>query len=315
MKLKTYLQIRNSQRHFTCCQTANAGCTSTTHDYRKAQHADKYRTLASSPAASPQRPKFQAITLDCEMAGVKGARGLRNEVILVCAVDYFTGAVLLNKLVNPSERVSDWRSKIHGITNAAMKEAVLLGHALAGWKEARAELWKLIDQNTILVGHALQHDLDVLRMVHTRVVDSAILARNAIGMSNSQWGLQRLCQELLNVEIRRNDGAVHDCLEDVLATREVVLWCTQNKPKLEAWAEAKKVKLLQEEEQRKAARQEKASKRAEAEKLKIELSSGSSGLESDYDLDESDEEVLHWSDIAEDLGWPHPDTGYDPWSD
>ena len=34
-----------------------------------------------------------------------------------------------------------------------------------------------------------------------------------------------------------------------------------------------------------------------------------------YDDDDDDREILHWSDIAEDLGWPHPDTGYDPWSD
>jgi DNA polymerase III epsilon subunit-like protein len=228
-------------------------------------------------------------------------KGLRNEVILVCAVDYFTGAVLLNRLVHPSERVRDWCTEIHGITATAVKQAVSQGHALAGWREAGAELWKLIDQNTILIGLALQHDLDVLRMVHTRVVDSAILARNAVGMYNSQWGLQGLCKELLSLEIRNNKGGVHDCLEDVLATREVVLWCTKNEQKLEAWAEVKKLELTRKEEQRKAARQKLASKRAETE--------------SDYDEYESDEEILHWSDIAEDCGWPHPDTGYDPWSD
>lgn len=308
--LNEFLQIRNSQRHFTCCRTANRGCASApTHEYQKAQHADKYRSFASSPAASPQNPKSRAITLDCEMAEVKG---LRSEVILICAVDYFTGAVLLNKLVHPGERVHDWRTRIHGITDAAMKKAVSQGRALAGWTEARAELWKLVDQNTILIGHALQHDLDVLRMVHTRIVDSAILARNAVGTYNRQWGLQRLCKELLSLEIRNNKGGVHDCLEDVLSTREVVLLCTRNKQKFEAWAEAKKLELTRQEEQKKAARQKLASKRAEEEKLKFGLSSN---FESDYDEYESDEEILYWSDIAEEFGWPHPDTGYDPWSD
>jgi DNA polymerase III epsilon subunit-like protein len=67
------------------------------------------------------------------MAQVKG---LRSEVILICAVDYFTGAVLLNRLVHPDEIVRDWRTKIHGITDAAMKKAVSQGHVLAGWTEA-----------------------------------------------------------------------------------------------------------------------------------------------------------------------------------
>ena len=138
------------------------------------QYANKYRFFASSPAASPEKPTTKAIVLDCEMAEVKG---LSSEVVQVCAVDYLTGTVLLNKLVDPGEKVYDWRPEIHGITHATMQEAVSQGLALAGWTEARVELWKLLDEDTILVGQALQHDLKALRMVHPRVVDSAILAK------------------------------------------------------------------------------------------------------------------------------------------
>ncbi|KAE8454688.1 hypothetical protein EG329_000311 [Mollisiaceae sp. DMI_Dod_QoI] len=240
------------------------------------------------------------------MAQVKG---LRSAVILICAVDFFTGAVLLNKLVSPGEKVRDWRTEIHGIKGSAMKYAISQGQALAGWKEAREELWKLMDQNTILIGHALQHDLDVLRMVHTRVVDSAILARNAVGMYNRQWGLQKLCKELLGIEIRNNEGGVHDCLEDVLATREVVLRCTQQREELEAWADAKILELNAEEERRKAARE---NKRVKQKKLKA---NSTSSFVHSYGYQSDETEVLHWSDIAEEFGWPHPDTGYDPWSD
>lgn len=241
------------------------------------------------------------------MAWVKG---LRSEVILVCAVDYFTGAILLNRLVDPGVRVRDWRTKIHGVTETAMQAAVSSGQALAGWAGARAELWKLIDQDTILIGHALQHDLDILRMVHTRIVDSAILARNAVSTFNNQWGLQRLCEELLGMKIRDNAGAVHSCLEDVLATRALVLHCVQNNEKLEAWADAKRLQLTHERVLRIAAQEKLARQRAEAAKLENESSSDDEEFSSD-----DEDEILRWSDIAEDLGWPHPDTGYDPWSD
>jgi hypothetical protein len=30
---------------------------------------------------------------------------------------------------------------------------------------------------------------------------------------------------------------------------------------------------------------------------------------------DEDDEMLRWSDTAEDCGWLHPDTGYGPWSD
>lgn len=175
-----------------------------------------------------------------------------------------------------------------------MKKAISQGRALSGWSEAREKLWSVIDRDTILVGHALQHDLDVLRMVHTRVVDSAILTRNAVGMNSGQWGLQRLCKELLSLQIRQNEGGVHDCLEDVLATRELVLWCTQNKAELDVWAEAKRAELVREEEKRAALRL--AKEKAKSEELKDGLYSD---LESDLEEDE-----LYWSDIAKD---------YNPW--
>jgi hypothetical protein len=73
------------------------------------------------------------------------------------------------------------------------------------------------------VGHALHYDLDVLRIIHYCVVDSAILLRNAVGVSARQWGLKGLCYNLLHIELQKNKGEVHDCVEDVLATREVVL--------------------------------------------------------------------------------------------
>ncbi|KAH8702924.1 hypothetical protein GQ44DRAFT_732584 [Phaeosphaeriaceae sp. PMI808] len=202
---------------------------------------------------SSAQPKFLAVALDCEMAGVAGGA---SEAILLCVADYFTGATLL------------------------------------GWEGARSELWKYIDSNTIIVGHALEHDLDALRIIHPRIVDSGILSRKAVGIHRIWWGLQTLCSELVHVEIRKNKGAIYDCLEDVLATRAVVLFCTQEKEAFQAWAEVKKAEELRLEKERESRRQKKQSRK-----------------------DDEGEELLYWSDIAEDLGWLHPDTGYDPWLD
>lgn len=201
--------------------------------------------------ASSQQRKLRAVVLDCEMVQI----GMRNELIKLCAVDLLSCKVILNKLIRPSGKVRKWRTDIHGITSAHVEEAISQGQALPGWKEAREELWKLIDQDTILIGHALHHDLEVLRIVHSRIVDSAILASAAVGLQNPRWGLEKLYKELVGLEIRTNDGKIHDCLEDVMATREVVLWCLQHKQELEAWGKAKKAEALQKEEARKAARE------------------------------------------------------------
>jgi hypothetical protein len=83
----------------------------------------------------------------------------------------------------------------------------------------------------------------------------------------------------------------------------------QNNAQLGAWAEAKRLQLTQEQELKKAEREKLARQRAVAIKLVMKRSI------SIQDCSDDNVEELHWSDIAEDLGWPHPDTGYDPWSD
>lgn len=280
-----------------------------THDFQLPLRAIKHKDFLKTPAASAGEPKFRAVTLDCEMAGIASGAG---EAILLCVTDYVTGALLFNRFVCPREEITQMRSSIHGISKSTLNNAISQGQALSGWEGARSELWKYIDDNTILVGHALEHDLDALRIIHPRAVDSGILSRNAVGIRRIRWGLQTLCSELLKFEIRKNKGGIHDCLEDVLATREVVLFCTQNKEAFQSWAEAKKSKELRLEKERERARQEKENEQARKGVVRV---GGGSSHRTYFNSDDDGGEILYWSDIAEDLGWPHPDTGYDPWSD
>ena len=247
------------------------------------------------------------MALDCEMAGIAGGG---SEVILLCATDFLTGTVLIDRLVCPSVAITDMRTRIHGVTKSSLDKSTSQGQALAGWGEARSELWKYINDKTILVGHALEHDLGALRMIHPRVVDSSILSEITVGGRRVQFGLHKLSSELPRIEIRKGEDGIHDCMEDVLAAREVVLFCTRsrNKKAFKSWTEAKKREQIRLEAERQAAKQAKANRRH-----RNRASGGRSSYT--FDSDDGDEEILRWSDIAEDLGWPHPDTGYDPWSD
>ncbi|RFU35492.1 hypothetical protein B7463_g856, partial [Scytalidium lignicola] len=293
---------------YSCCGMASKGCISlSTHYYANLdpQVAVRYQSYAYTPPASPSKPKFQAVVLDCEMAHVKGGGA---EVIFLSAVDFITGAVLLNHYVRPERIILDWSTRIHGITRFEVDAAAARGEALLGWNGAREALWRLIDESTILVGHALRNDLDVLRLIHPRIVDSAILTREAVGEAR-QWGLDTLCRELLHIKFRDNKKSTHDCMEDVLATRDVVLWCIQHEDELQKWAQIKRSEEERKREERK--RLQEAKKAAEEKMRSLGTGLGGRSFSSTSETDET----LHWSDIAEDLGWPHPDTGYDPWSD
>jgi hypothetical protein len=84
-----------------------------------------------------------------------------------------------------------------------MDDAVEKGSALNGWMTARSKVWELINSETILAGHSLKNDLDLLRMIHTKVVDSTILTSNAIGkIMVPQFPPGRRCRELLDISIQ-----------------------------------------------------------------------------------------------------------------
>ncbi|KAJ8106361.1 hypothetical protein OPT61_g9589 [Boeremia exigua] len=98
-----------------------------------------------------------------------------------------------------------------------------------------------MDSHTILVGHALHYDLAALGIQHSATVDSAVLAKAAVGKRGGrEWGLKTLCKELLNTTIQDHGGRGHDAVEDALAAREVVLWCLKHGEELKAWGERKK---------------------------------------------------------------------------
>ncbi|KAL2802559.1 ribonuclease H-like domain-containing protein [Aspergillus granulosus] len=238
-------------RCVNCPQIGNSnGCiVLSAHDF--AAPDAKLSEMAPTPVYNPTARK--AVVLDCEMVGVLGANSCEiSEVVRLSAVDFLTGEVLVDTYVSPQRPVISWRTKYSGVNALLLREKMLEGNVIKGWKAARDRLWQFINAQTILIGHSLNNDLAVLGMVHTRVVDSAILTRAAVGEDcNRHWGLSILAQQFLGQEIQTGSNG-HDCVEDTFATREVALWCLQNPSKLQAWA-ADERRIIAEKQRKKAA--------------------------------------------------------------
>lgn len=193
-----------------------------------------------APAQAPGLQKRLAIALDCEMIGT-GPNGSVSELARLSALDFFTGELLIDSLVRPLRAVTDWRTRFSGITAAAMEAAVQSGDVLDGSTAARARLFEFMDAQTVLVGHAVRYDLGALGIVHTQIVDSALLAKAAVGKNvKREWGLKTLCKELLGVVIQDNLKDGHDAVEDALAAREVVVWCLGHEKELNEWGKKQK---------------------------------------------------------------------------
>jgi hypothetical protein len=174
------------------------------------------------------------------MVGIRVGQSEIGELVRLCAIDFLSGEILVDIYVVPEQEVVAWRTKFSGVTKALLEEMKRQGRTVDGWQAAREFLWQYVDEDTILTGHSLYHDLKVLGMIHTRVVDSEIVTREAVGEScNRSWGLKTLCQQFLGTKIQT--GATgHDCLEDTFAAREILLWCFNHPDRLITWAEVER---------------------------------------------------------------------------
>ncbi|CAI7589085.1 unnamed protein product [Penicillium pancosmium] len=227
------LEYLNAKRHSQARLQAEGyflGIFCMTKDQRAGKHALRDEDYLLSPRVTPT-PRRTAIVLDCEMVGVAGGR---SAVVSLSAIDFFTGEVLINDIVNPTEKVVDWRARYSGVSLARMRRACASGEALRGWKAARQRLWEFMNPNTILIGHSLDNDLDVLGILHHNIVDTAILTAEAVFLPVShttrmsrRWGLKPLVDEFLNRDIQVGKG--HSALEDACATRDVLFWIKEEK--------------------------------------------------------------------------------------
>ncbi|KAJ5319888.1 hypothetical protein PENANT_c026G06424 [Penicillium antarcticum] len=255
-----------------------------TDDTRRRPSIPKSLFLNTPAAVSSEAPRKSAVVLDCEMVQV--ADGLR-EVAYITAIDFLTGDVLLDHYVQPDKKVVSWDTRYSGVTCDAMKKAVRKGQAIMGWRRARQHLWKFVGPETVLIGHSLNNDLDVLGIVHPKIVDSSILTSEAVfnellpGQALLRtWSLKTLTQELAGYEIQTAGKKGHSAYEDTMATRDILIWCIRNQKLWAIWSaerrDAEKIRALEHELAKIQAKleqvkinKEKSDKEREEEKLEI----------------------------------------------
>ncbi|KAI1618252.1 ribonuclease H-like domain-containing protein [Exophiala viscosa] len=137
-----------------------------------------------------------------------------RELIRVSAVDYFTGETLVDSLVYPAVDMRNLSTRYSGISWRDMRQAQRSGKCFFGRDEAREALWKFVSPETIVIAHAGENDLNALRWIHPRVLDTQIL-------HGGQRGLANLSSSILGISIQTGDG--HCSLEDAMATREIAI--------------------------------------------------------------------------------------------
>lgn len=201
-----------------------------------AMQPDYFFKPAPAAGTESSRQKRLAVALDCEMATTT----IGTQCCELCAVDMITGEEIINIGVEPTHPVTSWNTRFSGMTSKRMAQLRAQGRTVKGWQAARSLLFEYINTETVLVGQALHNDLDVLGICHQRIVDTALVTREAVRCEIGKnivrtWGLKKLTAAFLGRGIQASASG-HDCLEDTLATREVLLVCLQKPEVMAKWA-------------------------------------------------------------------------------
>ncbi|KAI9481210.1 MAG: ribonuclease H-like domain-containing protein [Benjaminiella poitrasii] len=213
---RPYIDKVNGQKEkiYGCCKDSlgSEGCTRGPHVYKDEDLVILHRKIpfVKTPPRDPASKSnkiLDLIALDCEM----GYTTAGMELIRLTAVDKDLN-VLIDELVLPSSMVIDLNTSYSGVKTLEGVKYDLDG--------LRKELFKYVDEETIIVGHGLENDFNALRVIHTNVIDTVVLFPHRQGLPYRQ-SLRKLTSTHLKRFIQTgSDG--HDSLEDASACIELL---------------------------------------------------------------------------------------------
>ncbi|KAL0046858.1 hypothetical protein WJX82_000075 [Trebouxia sp. C0006] len=155
------------------------------------------------------------VAVDCEMCYTSKALEL-TRITLVGGDEQ----VLLDELVLPAEPIVNYNTAFSGITPQMMKGVTTT------LSQIQQRVLKFVGPDTLLVGHSLENDLRVLKLVHLKNLDTAILYPHA-RWPTQQHSLRHLAAMHLKWTIHQGS---HDSKIDAIAALRLVKLKLQHGP-------------------------------------------------------------------------------------
>lgn len=147
--------------------------------------------------------------LDCEMC--MSEDGL---VLTRCSIVDFQGLLIYDEFVKPAVPIIDYLTKYSGITPEKLEnvKTTLI--------DVQKDILRMVSADDILIGHSLQSDLNVLKLRHPKIVDTALIYEHKAGPPFKP-SLRYLASEYLHIDIQKDTGLGHDSYEDAKACMEL----------------------------------------------------------------------------------------------
>lgn len=155
-----------------------------------------------------RKSKIKAIGLDCEMCYTD--KGF--EMMKLSVVDFKTEKKLIDATVHPDgDLILDLNTNISGISEIPSNSLT--------FDEALIKLAQLTDEDTVVVGHGLENDLNILRVIYPKIVDTAIIFSDSLFDHKRKNSLKNVAWSELSRNIQ---GGAHDSLEDAVVPCQVI---------------------------------------------------------------------------------------------
>lgn len=152
--------------------------------------------------ATFKRPyKFSAhflVALDCEMVRTSEGFALGRVTLL-----NHDGSLLYDRYIKPNLDVVDFLSEYSGLTHDLLKDGI-------SFESAQRDILEFIGTESIVLGHGLEHDLNILQIFTEHLIDTSYLYQS---MDGYKIKLSQLSKNKLNENIQKN---THNSEEDAL---------------------------------------------------------------------------------------------------
>ncbi|KAL3672293.1 hypothetical protein V7S43_002951 [Phytophthora oleae] len=176
--------------------------------FEDAKAATEYVSTKPLPDGETRSAEQLLLAIDCEMC--RTTKGV--ELTRLTLVDA-SEKVLLDEYVRPKNPIVDYCTQYSGITCEIMEATTM---RLA---DIQDKFLDLVPAEAILVGHSIENDLQALRVLHRRVIDTVCMYPHPKGPP-FRSALRFLTSQFLNRAIQTGtDG--HCSVEDAVATLQL----------------------------------------------------------------------------------------------
>ncbi|XP_008304339.1 uncharacterized protein LOC103375798 [Stegastes partitus] len=207
------------ETRYSCCEgvMGTPGC----HTFKL--HVHDSLSLDGFVSTGSRRPPDTSCpgvySLDCEMCYTIHGLELSRVTVVNSSLQ-----VVYDTFVRPDNEVIDYNTRFSGISEEDVKGT----HT--SLREVQETLLSFISADTVLIGHGLETDLCLLKLLHGTVVDTSMVFPHRLGPPH-KLTLNNLTAEHLR-RIIQEIVCGHDTAEDAAACMELMLWKVKEDGKL-----------------------------------------------------------------------------------